>query len=74
MNLNSVYIRQVLNVVIANLVNFVCSVLITLILPKLISIKDYGEWQYFLLLFTYVEVCQFGFANGSIFTLWWMQL
>lgn len=64
MNLNSVYIRQVLNVVIANLVNFVCSVLITLILPKLISIKDYGEWQYFLLLFTYVEVCQFGFANG----------
>lgn len=64
MNPNNVYIRKVLNVVVANLVNFVCSVLITLILPNLVSVKDYGEWQYFLLLFTYVEVCQFGFANG----------
>lgn len=64
MKTNNIYIKKIFNVLAANLVNFCCSVIITLILPKIISISDYGEWQYFLLIFTYIEICQFGFANG----------
>lgn len=61
---SNAYIKKVWNVFAANLFNFVGSVIITLALPKILSVSEYGEWQYFLLIFTYIELCQFGFSQG----------
>ena len=60
----SIYLKKILNVIIANFVNFTCSVLITLILPKFITVNAYGEWQYFLLLFSYIEFFYLGLPQG----------
>lgn len=63
-NFYNVYIRKILNVFLSNLFNFFGSVIVTLFLPLMLSVEEYGEWQYFLLLFTYIEIFQFGFAQG----------
>ena len=60
----SIYLKKILNVIIANFVNFICSVLITLFLPKFITVNEYGQWQYFLLLFSYIEFFYLGLPQG----------
>ena len=60
----SIYLKKILNVIIANFINFICSVLITLFLPKFITVNEYGQWQYFLLLFSYIEFFYLGLPQG----------
>lgn len=64
MAVNNIYVKKIINVFLANILNLFGSVVVTLFLPNILTVSDYGEWQYFLLLFTYVEVSQFGFAQG----------
>lgn len=64
LNNSFIYLKKIFNVIVANFVNFVCSILITLILPKFITVNDYGEWQYFLLLFSYIEFFYLGLPQG----------
>lgn len=58
------YLKKVYNVLAANMLGFCCSVIITLVLPMVLSVIDYAEWQYFLLIFTYIELSQLGFSQG----------
>jgi O-antigen/teichoic acid export membrane protein len=48
----------------SNLLNFVVIALVTLIVPKLIGVKDYGFWQLYLFYTNYVGILHFGWIDG----------
>lgn len=48
----------------SNSVSMIISILVTLIVPKLIGIEEYGFWQLYLLYSTYVGFLHFGWNDG----------
>lgn len=48
----------------ANSLSMISSVLLSFVLPKFISIVDYGYWQYFVLYSGYVGFLHLGFCDG----------
>lgn len=49
-------------------VALLCSVLTTLLVPKIMGVEDYGYWQYFVFLVSYVGFFQFGINDGVYLT------
>lgn len=49
-------------------VALVCSVLTTLLVPKIMGVEDYGYWQYFVFLVSYVSFFQLGVNDGVYLT------
>ncbi len=49
-------------------VALLCSVLTTLIVPKIMGVEDYGYWQYFVFLVSYVSFFQLGVNDGVYLT------
>lgn len=45
-----------------------CSVLTTLLVPKIMGVEDYGYWQYFIFLVSYVSFFQLGVNDGVYLT------
>ncbi len=43
---------------------FLCSVLVTLIVPKLLGVENFGYWQLFIFYSSYVSVFQLGLNDG----------
>lgn len=64
MSTQSNFIKDSYWAVGAQAVSLLTSVIVSFILPKYISIADFGYWQYFLLLASYVGVLHFGFGDG----------
>lgn len=50
--------------ILSSLISLVTSALIVFILPKLIGVRDYGFWQWYNLLATYVGVVPLGWIDG----------
>jgi O-antigen/teichoic acid export membrane protein len=48
----------------SNLLSFLISTLVVLIIPKLIGVKEYGYWQLYLLYSSYVGLLHFGWNDG----------
>ena len=48
----------------AQVVSIVSSIILSLLLPKFVSIELYGILQYFLLIASYVGILHFGFNDG----------
>src|SRR5690625_2376580 len=48
----------------SNLITLVVSTLVTLIVPKLIGVEDYGFWQLYVFYSTYVGFFHFGWNDG----------
>lgn len=48
----------------AQAVSLLTSVIVSFVLPKFVSVAEFGYWQYFLLLASYVGVLHFGFGDG----------
>lgn len=48
----------------AQAVSLLTSVIVSFVLPKFASVAEFGYWQYFLLLASYVGVLHFGFGDG----------
>lgn len=48
----------------SNLISFTISALLILVLPKFITLRDYGLWQLFLFYFSYVGFFHFGWEDG----------
>lgn len=48
----------------SNLITLVVSTLVTLIVPKLIGVEDYGFWQLYMFYSTYVGFFHFGWNDG----------
>lgn len=49
-------------------VALLCSVLTTLLVPKIMGVEDYGYWQYFVFLVSYVSFFQLGVNDGVYLT------
>ena len=49
---------------IANLVTIIVSFIVTLFLPKIISVEQYGYWQVYLFYSTYVGILHLGLNDG----------
>lgn len=45
-------------------VSLLTSIIVSFVLPKFISIEEFGYWQYFLLWASYVGVMHFGYGDG----------
>ncbi|MDP5274718.1 hypothetical protein [Chengkuizengella axinellae] len=48
----------------SNLVSFIISILIVLIIPKLIGVEEYGYWQLYIFYVSYVGFLHFGWNDG----------
>lgn len=48
----------------ANSLSMLASVLLSFVLPKFVSIVDYGYWQFFILYSGYVGFLHLGFCDG----------
>ncbi len=57
-------IRNISYSLVGNLVSVLGSILMILIVPKYISVGDYGAWQLFLFYFSYVGFFHFGWEDG----------
>lgn len=58
------FIKRVSWVTIANATAMIVSALITIVLPKYISITEYGYWQMYLLYVTYIGCIHLGLPDG----------
>lgn len=56
--------RKISYVTISQAFSLLASALLILILPKYISVEDYGYWQLFLLYSGYVGLFHFGYSDG----------
>lgn len=57
-------IKNVSISIAANMVTIFVSLIITLILPKIVTVEQYGYWQIYLFYTTYVGVLHFGLNDG----------
>ena len=48
----------------ANLISLLISVFMVMIVPKYLSMEDYGLWQLFLFYFSYLGFLHFGWEDG----------
>lgn len=48
----------------AQTVSLLSSIIVSFILPKFITVEQFGYWQYFLLLTSYVGIMHLGFGDG----------
>lgn len=49
---------------LSNLVSLIVSVLMILVIPKLIGVREYGYWQLYLFYSSYVGFLHFGWIDG----------
>lgn len=57
-------IKNISYSVFANLISLLVSVFMVMIVPKFLSVKDYGTWQLFLFYFSYLGFFHFGWEDG----------
>lgn len=58
------FLKKVSWVAIANATAMVVSALITIVLPKFVTIREYGYWQMYLLFVTYIGCIHLGLPDG----------
>ena len=59
-----VFVRNFSYALTSNVVSFVINALILLVVPKVIGVSEYGYFQYYTLLTTYLFVLHFGWIDG----------
>lgn len=58
------FVRNVSYSFIANIVSLLVSVCMVMVVPKLLSVEDYGLWQLFLFYLSYIGFFHFGWEDG----------
>ena len=48
----------------SNLISFIISALVVLIIPRIIGVEDYGFWQLYLFYSSYIGFLHFGWNDG----------
>ena len=48
----------------ANLLSLIVSAIMVMVVPKFLSVDDYGMWQLFLFYFSYLGFLHFGWEDG----------
>ena len=59
-------VKSISYAVVSNGVSFVSSALITLIVPKILSVESYGYFQLYLFYLSYIGFCCFGWVDGIV--------
>lgn len=57
-------LRNFLAALMSQGVALLCSIVTTLAVPKILGVEQFGYWQYFILLTSYVSLFQFGINDG----------
>lgn len=58
------FIKNMSYTISSNLISFIVSTLVILIIPKLIGVEDYGYWQLYIFYAAYVGILHFGWNDG----------
>lgn len=61
---NKTFFKNIAIVIISNLFSAVAGILIGFIIPKILSVNDYGYYKTFTLYSTYIGLLHFGFIDG----------
>ena len=64
MGLGAGFLKNISYSVGANLISLVGSVFMVMVVPKALSLEDYGIWQLFLFYFSYLGIFHFGWLDG----------
>jgi O-antigen/teichoic acid export membrane protein len=64
MSVGRTFLKTSAYATIAQLISLLVSIALSLVLPKYVSIEDYGYWQLFLLYTGYIGILHFGFNDG----------
>lgn len=65
MNLKAIsFIKKMSYAISSNLISFIVSALVVLIIPKLIGVEEYGYWQLYIFYSSYVGFLHFGWNDG----------
>lgn len=60
------FIKNISYAVISNAVSFIGSAVITLVVPKFLSVEAYGYFQLYLFYLSYIGFCCFGWIDGIV--------
>lgn len=58
------FIKNFIYTSTSNLITLIISAIVTLIVPKLVGVEEYGYFQLYILYTTYVGILHFGWADG----------
>ncbi len=58
------FIKNFSYTITSNMISVVISALVTLVVPKLIGIEEYGYWQLYLFYSSYIGFLHFGWNDG----------
>jgi O-antigen/teichoic acid export membrane protein len=65
LNLKAIsFIKKMSYAISSNLISFIVSALVVLIIPKLIGVEEYGYWQLYIFYSSYVGFLHFGWNDG----------
>lgn len=59
-----IFIKNLLYAFVAQGLSFILSALMSIIVPKVLSVNDFGYWQLFIFYTSYVGFFHFGFNDG----------
>ncbi|MGK0576857.1 hypothetical protein [Macrococcus capreoli] len=62
--MNNKTINDLFSVISANLISVIISIIVVLIVPKFVSVEQYGYWQLYLFYTSYVGFMHFGHIDG----------
>ena len=60
----STIIKKISYSVFANVISLLVSIFMVIIVPKFLSLEDYGLWQLFLFYYSYIGFFHFGWEDG----------
>ncbi|MGV2927990.1 hypothetical protein RW115_05255 [Macrococcus capreoli] len=61
---NNKTLSDIISVISANLISIIISIIVVLVVPKFVSIEQYGYWQLYLFYTSYVGFMHFGHIDG----------
>ncbi len=62
--ITSIFLKNSSIALASQLISLISGMVLSLILPKYISIESFGYWQLFLLYISYIGILDFGFSDG----------
>lgn len=58
--------KNIFNVIVSNITTIISGIVVSFLLPKIISVSDYGFYKIFTLYFNYLGVLSFGIIDGIV--------
>lgn len=59
-------IKNIIRVTLSNITSIISGVLVGFLIPKILSVEDYGYYKTFMLYVSYLGICSFGIIDGIV--------